>query len=73
MVVEDGATPHPHGFHHNMYSFSQIKKVFWLGYSPDINMIEPLWADKKNVIRKAGSLHSIEEAIEQFKQLWKGH
>lgn len=64
IVVEDGATPHTHSYHEALYSYSEIEKVLWPGNSPDINMIEPVWADLKREIRKAGPIHSKEEAIE---------
>ncbi len=64
LVVEDGATPYSHGFQQNLYSYSEIHKILWLGNSPDINMIEPVWGYLKKEISKDEPISTKEEALE---------
>jgi transposase len=63
IVVEDGATPHSHAFQENLYSYSEIQAVLWPGNSPELNMIEPVWAHLKKEIKRGGPIHLKEEAI----------
>ncbi len=72
IIVEDGATPHKHGFQQDLYSYSEINKVLWPRNSPDLNMIEPVWGDHKRKMSKEGPVRSEEEAIERWRNAWQG-
>jgi transposase len=70
VIVQDGASPHSHNFQKDLYSYSEIQKVFWPGNSLDLNMIEPVWAPLKRETIKNGTASTIEEAIKHWKKAW---
>ncbi len=68
LVVEDGASPHKHGFHQDKYSYYETRKMFWAGNSPQHNMIKPVWGDVKREMAKGGSIHKKEEPVKGWER-----
>ena len=54
MVQEDGAAPHIHWHHAQIYSTFQVMKLLWPGNSPNLNPIEKAWFYLKQVTTSRG-------------------
>lgn len=54
LVQGDGATSHSRRYQMVVYSRMSVPRLLWLGKSPDLNAIEPMWFWMKKETKKQG-------------------
>lgn len=71
VVQEDKAPAHAHPAQQLLYDLHGIRRLFWCGNSPDLNMIEPAWPYLKRFTTKKGGAKNRPQAIADWKAAWE--
>ena len=68
---QDNAPPHKALITRQFFLDNEIEVMEWPATSPDLNIIENLWAYLKNKIGKSGPPTSIPDLVKSATDLWK--
>ena len=61
---------HASKYQHSVFNFHKVAWLFWLGNSPDLNMIEPCWPYMKHMTTRKGPLTNRKDAEREWRKCW---